>query len=143
MGERSIFTHFPSPEPCCFSLNSEIIKAVTLEFCSIKQQFVRDIYTKFSIPNSLQSQDLGQNLDRVISNFWISGQSFINDNSYNSRNSHDIDDLKLAPVTKIDMINMATSKKLDNVVVSKNLNNIVFFGVMAELQLSGNHILDV
>ena len=47
--------------------------------------------------NLLQSPDIGQNSDRGMSDFWISGQSFMIENCHNSRTSHDID-MKLGPV---------------------------------------------
>ena len=46
-------------------------------FCSIQEHFIRDIRTKFGIPNSPKSPDIRQNSDRCISIFWISGQSLI------------------------------------------------------------------
>ena len=51
--------------------------------------------------NSLQCLDIGQNPDGGISDFRISGQSFIKENCHNSRTSDDID-MKLGPVTKLD-----------------------------------------
>ena len=55
----------------------------------------------FFITNSTQSIDIGQNSDKSISDFWISGQALINENYHNSRTSNDID-MKLEPVTKLD-----------------------------------------
>ena len=49
---------------------------------------------------SSQSPDIGQNSDRGISNFQISGQSLIKENCHNSRTSDDVD-MKLGPVTKL------------------------------------------
>ena len=44
------------PPSCWFSLNnSEMIKAVTLAYCSIQWHFIRDIPAKFGIPNLPQS----------------------------------------------------------------------------------------
>ena len=60
--------------------------------------------------NSPQSPDIGQNSDRDISDFQISGQSLIKKN-YNSRTSDDIE-VKLGPVTKIDKRNKTASKNL-------------------------------
>ena len=95
---------------CWFShINSEMVKAASLEFCSIQQFFISDIRVKFGIPNVPQSLDNGQNSGKRISHFWISGQSLINENCHNSRTSHDIG-IKVAPVTKLEKINMATSK---------------------------------
>ena len=62
---------------------------------------------------SPQSPDTGQNADGGVSVFWISGQSFIKENCYNSSTSNDID-MKLGPATKHGKRNMATSKKFDN-----------------------------
>ena len=60
-----------SPHPSWFSLNnSETVKDLTLTL-------IRDIRDKFQIPNLTQSLDIGQNSDRDISDFWISGQSFL------------------------------------------------------------------
>ena len=73
--------------------------------------FIRNIYAKFSIPNSLQSPNIGQNSDVGISDFRISGQSLIKENYHNSRTSDDTD-MKLGAVTKIDKRNKTTSKNL-------------------------------
>ena len=69
--------------------------------------YYRHIRAKFGIPNSPQSQNIGQNADGY---FWISGQPIINGNSHNSRTIHDIN-MSLGPVTKLDKGNTATSKK--------------------------------
>ena len=61
-----------------------------------------------------------------ISNFWISGQSFVNKNCHNSRTSHDID-IKLKPVTKIHKRNTKSSKKFNGDVMSRDCKVIVFF----------------
>ena len=79
--------------------------------------FIRDILAKFGITNWRQSSDIGKNSDKGISDFRISGQSFINENCHNSRTSHDID-MKLEPVTKLDERNTA---------ISVNCNFIVSF----------------
>ena len=50
-----------------------------------------DVCAKFGLPNLPQSPDNGQNLDESISNFQISGQSFMKDNFYNSKGINDID----------------------------------------------------
>ena len=56
---------------------------------------------KFGIPNLPQSPDIGQNSDKSISEFRISGQSFVKKScKENSRTSNDID-VKLGPITKI------------------------------------------
>ena len=54
-----------------------------------------------------QSSNIRQNLDGGISDFWISGQSLIKENSHNFRTGNDID-MKLRPVTKIDKRNKTT-----------------------------------
>ena len=68
------------------------------------------ICTKFCIRNSPQSLDIGQSTDEGISDFWISGQSFINNNCHNSTTNYDID-MKLGPATKLNKRNTTTSKK--------------------------------
>ena len=88
--------------------NSETVKAVTLAFCRIQYHFIRDICVEFGIPNLLQWPDIGQNADGGNSDFQISGQSLIKENS---RTSDDID-IKLGPGTKLDKRNKPTSKKL-------------------------------
>ena len=69
--------------------------------------------TKFGIPNSPESPDIGKNSDGGISNFQISGQSLIKENYHNSRNNDDIE-MKLGPVTRIDKRKKTTSKKIDD-----------------------------
>ena len=59
---------------------------------------------KFGISNSPPSPDIGQNSDRDIFHFRISGQSLIKENCHNSRTSEDID-IKYGPVTKPDKRN--------------------------------------
>ena len=96
---------------CWFSLNdSETVKAVTPAFCSIQEHFIRNVHAKFSIPNSSQSPDIGQNSDGDISDFHISDQSLINENCRNSRTSNDTD-RELRPVPKLDKRNTVSSKK--------------------------------
>ena len=74
-------------------------------------------------PNSPQSLDIGQNLDIGISDFWISGQSFIKENCHNSRTSADID----TKVTKLDKRNKTTSKDFDDAIMLTNCDYIVIF----------------
>ena len=108
-----------------------MVKAVTLVFCSIQQNFIREIRAKFGIPNLPQSPDIGQNLDGGISDFQISGQSLIKENCHNSRTSDDID-MKLGPVTKLDKRNKITSKKFDDDVMSANSDVIVIFPIYGQ-----------
>ena len=75
-----------------------------------------------------QSPDIGQNSDGGISNFWISGQSYIKENCHNSRNSDDID-IKPGPVTKLDKRNKTTSKKFDDDVMSENCEVVAIFPI--------------
>ena len=117
----------PRPPTSWFSLNnSKMVKAVTLESCSIEQNSIRDIRVKFDTHNSSQFADIGQNSDRGISNFRISGQFLIKGNCNNSRTSGDID-MKLGPVTKLDKRNETTSKHFDDNVMSGNCDVIAFF----------------
>ena len=76
---------------------------------------------------SLQILEKTQNSDRGISNFQISGQSFINENGYSSRASHNIH-MKHGPVTKLDKRNTVTSKKFGDNVMSTNGDVIVKSG---------------
>ena len=86
-----------------------MVKDVTLAFFSIQSYFIRRIRANFSIPNSRLSLDTGQKSHKCVSDFRVSGQSFIKENGHNSRISHDID-MKLGPITKIDKRNTGTSK---------------------------------
>ena len=65
-----VLIHF---SPVGFPLNSETVKAVTLAFSAFSNISL-DIHAKFGIPNWPQSPDIGQNSDRGICNFSISGQ---------------------------------------------------------------------
>ena len=87
-----------------------MVKDVTLEFCSIQQHSIRDIRAKFCIHNLPQSPDIGQNSDRSIFDFRISGKSLMKENCHKSRTSDDID-MKLGPVTKVDKRNKKNIKK--------------------------------
>ena len=60
-------------------------------FWSIKQHFIKDIRAKFGILNLPQSPDVGQNSDRGIFDFQITGQSLIKENYDSSRTRDDID----------------------------------------------------
>ena len=73
-----------------------------------------------------QSPDIGENSDRGISNFRISGQSLIKVNCDNSRTSDDIK-MKLGAVTKLDKRNEITSKKFDDDVISAIMTSLSFF----------------
>ena len=105
-----------------------MVKAVTLEFCSIHLNSIRDIHAKFGIYNSPQSPDIGQNSDGGISDFRISGESLIKENCHNSRTSDDID-MKLGPVTKHDNRNKTSLRKFDSDVISGNCDVIVYFRI--------------
>ena len=100
-----------------------MVKAVILVFCSTQQHFIRNICAKFATTNPSQSLDLGQYSDGDIFDFWIFGQSFINENCHNSRTSHDID-IEFGPVNKLDKRNTATSKKFDDDPMSANCDMV-------------------
>ena len=105
VGERGNFT------PCWLLLNtSEMVKALTLAFCSIQQHFNRDVYVKFGIPYLPQSPHIGQKSDGDILDFQISGQSLTKRNCHKSRTSDD-NEIKLGPVTKLDTRNKKSFKK--------------------------------
>ena len=84
-----------------------------------------------------ESPDIGENSDRGISDFRISGQSHIKVNCHNSRTRDDID-IKLGPVTKLDKRNKTTSKKFDEDVMSANLDVIVIFPIYGQLEAIRN-----
>ena len=110
---------FPLPSLYWFSFyNWQTVKAVTLAFCINQQHFIRDILTKFGIPNSPQSPDIGQTSDGSIPHSQIYGKSLIKENFHNSRTSHD-NNMKLEPVTKLDKRNKTTWKKFgDNAILA-------------------------
>ena len=75
---------------------------------------------------TLSSLDIGQNSDRGISNFYISGLYLIKGNCHKSSTSNDVD-IKLVPVTKLDKRNKTRPKKFDDDVMSENCDVIVIF----------------
>ena len=93
-------------------------------------------------PNSHHFPDIGQNWDVGISDFWIFGQFFINQNCHNSRTSHHID-MKLGAVTKLDRRNASIPKKFNDDVMSASYG-VIFFRkkFMEKLQPSGGRIWD-
>ena len=82
------------------------------------------------MPNliSLTCSNIGQIPDGYISNFSISGQSFIKENYHNSRTSDDID-MKLGLVTKLDKKNKTPSKNFDDKVLLESYDIFVSFPV--------------
>ena len=89
----------------------------------------------------LQSQDIDENPDSDLSDFWTSGKSFISENCHNSRIGHDID-MTLGSVTERDKRNLKTSKKIGYDVITLNDDVIVFFWFMINLQPFGSRIPD-
>ena len=87
---------------------------------------IKDVHAKFGIPNLPQSINIGQNSDKGIFDFWISGQSLIKENCHNSRTSDDTA-MELGPETKLDRRNNTTSEKFHDDVMSANCDIIVFF----------------
>ena len=85
-----------------------------------------------------QSSDIGKNSDGDISDFWITGQSLINENCHNNRTSNDVD-IKLVSISKLDNRNTERQKK-DNDVTSANWDVIVFFLFMANFEQSRSWI---
>ena len=78
-----------------------------------------------------QSPDIGQTLNRGISDFIIPGQSLIKENCHNSRTGDDID-IKLGPITNIDKRNKLTSRILNDDVISVNCDVIVIFPIYGQ-----------
>ena len=70
--------------------------------------------------------------DMCISNFQISGQSFVKRNCCNSRTSDNID-MKLEPVTKLDKKNN-NKKKLIMMSCQKIITLLLFFQFTANLE---------
>ena len=77
-----------------------------------------------------------------ISDFWISGQSVINENSHNSRTSSHNIDLKLGPAAKLDKRNPTTSENLKMISCGQIVMLLSFFQFMANLEPPGNQIPD-
>ena len=128
--------------PCWFSLNnSETVKAATLALCNFQWHFIRDVRAKFGILYSPQSPDIGQNSERGISDFQISGQSLIKRNCHNSRTSDDID-MRLGPVTKLDKKNKKRQKKLKMMSCHKIVTSLPFVQFTANLEQSRSWIVD-
>ena len=63
-----------------------------------------------------------------MSNFQISGQSFINQNCPNSKTSNDID-MKVGPVTKPEKKKHGNGKKIDDDFMSGNSDVVVIFSI--------------
>ena len=83
-----------------------------MTFYSIQEIFTGNILVKSGIPNLPQSPDIRLKSDEGISVFLISGQSLVQENSGNSRTSHDID-MKLGLITTNEKGKTATLKKTD------------------------------
>ena len=63
-----------------------------------------------------------------ISDFRISGQSFLKTNCHNSRTSDDID-MNLGPVTKLDKRNKTMTETVDNDTVLNKCDSIATFSI--------------
>ena len=74
-----------------------------------------------------------QTSDGGITDFCISGQSFINENYHNSRASHEFD-MKLGPVTKLHIRNTATLKSW-TMTSSQQRPHCLFFRFFSEFQV--------
>ena len=91
-----------------------------------------NICDKFSIFNLPQSPDIGQNWDGGISDFRISGQSFINENCHNYRTSHDIY-MKLGTVTKLSRETQQRQKTLTMTSCRQIVTWLYFFRFIVNL----------
>ena len=85
-----------------------MVKAVTLEFFSIKQFFIIDIHAKLGTPNLPQVFYKTKMEEIPIFRFLIKSRT--NKHFYNSRNSNDID-MKTGPVSKLDKRNTSKFKQ--------------------------------
>ena len=102
---------------------------------------MRDVHSKFGIPNSPQSPSFDQNGDWGISDFRISGQSLRKGNCHNSRKSYHID-RRLCQGTKLDKRKKGTSKKIGETSCRKIVTSLCFFQVAVNLEQSGSRIPD-
>ena len=119
------FTPFPPLPHSFFCQNSKSCNPGILQHL-VTFYYIKDICFKFSICNLPQSADIGRNWDWGISDFRISGQSFIKENWHNSRTRNDID-MKLGPATKLEKRNKTMSKKFDGeVMLADGDVNVIF-----------------
>ena len=77
-----------------------------------------------------QSRNIGENSDRGICNFWISGQSLIERNWHNFRTIDDID-MKIGPVSKTDKRNNV--KTIDLEIMLEHFHVISIFPVYGQV----------
>ena len=106
---------------------------VTLKFSRTQQHVIKKIYDKFGVTNSIQSRDTDKNSERVIFDFGIFCQSFINENFHNQTTSRDID-MKLGPVIKLNNKSTVKPKQTDDDVMQANFNPLFSFKTKDNLQ---------
>ena len=87
----NIIHPFPTHFLVTSFINSEAVKVVMLVFCSIHQFLLETFLPILVSLNRPSLQILVKTQTVCMSNFWTSGQSFINKNCHHSRASHDID----------------------------------------------------
>ena len=113
--------------PCWFSLNnSETEKAISLAFAACSNILFETFAPNLVFLTHPQSPDIGQNSDKGIFNFRISGQSLKKENCHNSRTC-DNTDMKLGTATKLYKRNKTTLKKFEDNLMSANCNVTVIF----------------
>ena len=113
--------------PWRFSLNnSETVDTVTLAFCAAFSNVSVETFVPYLVSLTCSNLQILGKTETGISDFLISGQSLIKENSHNSRTSDDID-MKLEPVTKLDKRNKTTSKKFDDDIKSAKCDVIIIF----------------
>ena len=83
------------------------------------------------------NSDVAKNLDCDIPDFRISGQSFMKENCFNSRNSNGVD-RKLGAGTKFNKRNTKTFKNFDKTSCQQILTPLSCFQFMANLKQPGN-----
>ena len=76
-----------------------------------------------------------------ISDFRISGQSFIKENCHNSRTIDDTD-MKLGPINKLEKGNKTKSRNLAMTSCQRTVTSLSFFWLMANLEQSGSRFPD-
>ena len=99
--------------------------------------FSLDIHTKIDIHNLPKSADIGQNSDKGIFDFHISGQTPCKQKIVIVNNN-----IRLGTVTKFDKENTTMSKRLPVMLCYKIMNSFSFFQFMTNLEQSKSQIPD-
>ena len=104
-------------------ITQKMVKARTLVFAACNSFLLETL-----VPNLISLTRPSLQILGKISNFWIYGQFFVNENCHNCRTSHDID-IESRPVSKIDKRNTVTSKKLTMMSCWQIVTSLFFSGL--------------